>query len=113
MKKFLTYTILLTSFAAFSAFIKFDDDIIKKVATQLAKWVTENPQEKVYLQLDKPYYAAGDDIWFKAYITQGGDHRLSNLSGVLNVELINNKDSVTKAIKLSIIAGMAWGDFKL
>src|ERR1700761_5461930 len=43
--------------------------------------------EKVYLQLDKPYYMTGDDIWFKAYVTSGGRHLLSQMSGVLYVEL--------------------------
>ena len=28
---------------------------------------TRTAQEKVYLHLDKPYYAIGDNIWFKAY----------------------------------------------
>lgn len=25
-------------------------------------------QEKLYLHLDKPYYAAGEQIWFKGYL---------------------------------------------
>ena len=74
--------------AVLSAFVKFDDDPIAKIAGQLDKWLSDHPQEKVYLQLDKPYYAAGDEIWFKAYLVVGAKHRLSAVSGVLNVELI-------------------------
>ena len=60
-------TTLLGIFSGFIllAFVRADDDPIKKIVTQLSKWVDNNPQEKVYLQTDKPYYAAGDDIWFK------------------------------------------------
>jgi hypothetical protein len=94
-------------------FIRIDTDPIKKIEDQLNKWATNYPQEKVYLQLDKSYYATGDDIWFKAYVTIGSEHQLSALSGLLNVELINDKDSIEKAIKLPLTKGLAWGDFAL
>src|SRR6185437_1605319 len=69
---------------------------------------------KVYLQLDKNYYAAGDDIWFKAYVTMGSRHELSQISGVLNVELIDiGKGLVEQSVKLPVINGLTWGDFKL
>jgi len=114
MKRTLTGILLLMACAtALPGFTRYDEGIIEMITIQLAKWTTANPQEKVYLHLDKPYYAAGDDIWFKAYITKGGEHKLSDLSGIVNVELINDKDSVSKAIKLPVIAGMAWGDLKL
>ncbi len=93
--------------------IRGDDDPIQKIVAQLEKWIEERPQEKVYLQFDKPYYAVGDDIWFKAYITVGPEHKLSALSGALNVELINEQDSVKKWIKLPVTSGVTWGDFAL
>jgi hypothetical protein len=65
-----------------------------KIITQLSKWTNDYLIEKVYLQLDKPYYAVCENIWFKAYITIGSQHRLSALSGAVNVELIDEKDSV-------------------
>lgn len=69
--------------------------------------------EKVYLQLDKPYYAAGDNIWFKAYVTSGSRHMLSTISGVLNVELINTANRIERSVKLPLISGLSWGDFSL
>lgn len=95
------------------AFTVFEDDVIKHVNEQLVKWTDNYPQENVYLHLDKPAYAIGDDIWFKAYITAGPQHQLSGLSGVLNVELINDRDSVKRAIKLPVAGGITWGDFEL
>lgn len=89
------------------------DDPIARIISQFNNWSSANPQEKVYLQLDKPYYAIGDDIWFKAYVTIGSDHKLSALSGVLNVELIDDRDSVKQCIKLPIISGVSWGDLAL
>lgn len=99
--------------AVLSGFTPIDGDPVDKIIEQISKWFWDNPAEKVYLQTDKPYYAIGDDIWFKAYITLGSDHRLSTLSGVLNVELIDDKDSVKQSIKLPVVNGLTWGDFVL
>ena len=73
----------------------------------------KNPIEKVHLHFDKPYYVAGDDIWFKAYVTVGSLHQLSALGGVLNVELVNFKDSIIQNLKLALLNGIAWGDLLL
>jgi len=112
-KRTLTVAVLLCALGALVGFARFDDDILTKAATQLNKWSSSYSPEKVYLHMDKPYYAVGDDIWFKAYVTIGAKHQLSALSGILNVELINDKDSVKKALKLPLTAGVAWGGFKL
>ncbi|SDD19965.1 hypothetical protein SAMN05216464_10138 [Mucilaginibacter pineti] len=96
--------------ATLTAFIKVDGPIDKIVAA-LNNWTTNNPQEKVYLHTDKPYYALGDTIWFKAYVTVGSRHQLSALSGAVYADLINEKDSVEKSIKLPLSAGMAKGNF--
>ena len=97
-----------------AGFIGYDNDYpIEKIAQQLNNWAANNPIEKVYLQFDKPYYAVGDDMWFKAYVTLGPDHKLSALSGVLNVELIDERDSVVQHIKLPLVSGLTWGDFAL
>jgi len=97
-----------------AGFTSYDNDYpIEKIAQQLNNWAANNPIEKVYLQFDKPYYAVGDDMWFKAYVTLGPDHKLSALSGVLNVELIDERDSVVQHIKLPLVSGLTWGDFAL
>jgi TonB-dependent SusC/RagA subfamily outer membrane receptor len=90
-----------------------DDDIIARVQRQLDKWTDSRPIEKVYLHLDKPYYTAGDDIWFKAYVITGPLHRLQPDSGILNVELIDAQDSIKQNLKLQLHNGLAYGDFAL
>ncbi len=81
--------------------------------TQLEAYAQERPQEKVYLHLDKPYYAAGDDIWFKAYVTIGQFNLLSGLSKILYVDLINRQDQVAQSVRLPLLGGVTIGDFKL
>lgn len=80
---------------------------------QLENYANAYPQEKVYLHLDKPYYAAGDDIWFKAYVTIGQFNLLSGLSKILYVDLINRHEQVAQSLRLPLIGGVTVGDFKL
>lgn len=90
-----------------------DDDPIKKILDQLEKYRNEYPQEKVHIHLDKPYYAIGDNIYFKAYVVNAEKNELSALSKLLYVDLINDKDSVKQSVLLELKAGLAWGDFSL
>jgi hypothetical protein len=94
-------------------FARQSDDPVKKAVTQLDKWTANSPVEKVYLQMDKPYYAAGESMWFKAYVTIGTGHRLSGLSKILYVELIDGADSVKRSLRLPVYSGIGWGDIKL
>jgi hypothetical protein len=52
------------------------------------------PQEKIYLHFDKPFYAAGDHMWYRAYLVDANSHIANSKSAAVYVELIDNKDSV-------------------
>ncbi|GAA4207720.1 TonB-dependent receptor plug domain-containing protein [Pedobacter jeongneungensis] len=90
-----------------------DDDPFSQLLQKFEDYTSKYPQEKVHLHLDKPYYAIGDDIWFKAYVVNTKTSEPSNISKILYVELINEKDSLKKMVKLPIMGGITWGDFKL
>lgn len=51
-------------------------------------------QSKLYLHLDKPYYSAGDSIWFKGYLVNSTTHTASLPDNFIYVELLNRKDSI-------------------
>ncbi|MGY4383612.1 hypothetical protein ACVWYN_000631 [Pedobacter sp. UYP24] len=110
--KLFTGIILLFSTIALLAY-RVDDDPFDAILKKMAQYAEQYPQEKVHLHLDKPFYAVGDDIWFKAYVINTQTSKLSAISGVLYVELINEKDSLKKQIKLPLISGITAGDFKL
>jgi hypothetical protein len=95
------------------AFTAKENDPLEKIIAALEKWTETNPQEKVYLHTDRPYYLVGDTIWFKAYVTIGAKHQLSAMSGAVYVDLINDKDSISESYKLPVLAGMAKGEFVL
>ncbi|MDY0903850.1 TonB-dependent receptor plug domain-containing protein [Pedobacter sp. CFBP9032] len=105
----ISFLLIIFGFSAF----RMDDDPFTQLLKKLDDYTNKFPQEKVHLHLDKPYYAIGDDIWFKAYIVDAKSAVPSTLSEILYVELINEKDSIKKQLKLPVVSGITWGDFKL
>lgn len=112
-RKLIVSLLLTGAFFITAGFINDGTGPIQRLVEQLEKWTANYPVEKVYLQLDKPYYAVGDDIWFKAYVTLGPQHKLSALNNILNVELLDDRDSIKQRIKLPLVSGLTWGDFAL
>ena len=52
------------------------------------------PKEKLYLHLDKPFYGAGEKIWFKGYLVNAITHQDNAQSNFIITELINRSDSI-------------------
>jgi hypothetical protein len=107
------YCILFLLFTiSFSAFSQTDTTSLNTIISKTAKLANEYPFEKVYIHFDKPYYAVGDTIWFKAYITID-IHQPSPLSKVVYVDVINSKDSLVQTLKLQVTAASAFGNIAL
>ena len=58
------------------------------------------PQEKLYLHLDKPFYGAGEKIWFKGYLVNAVSHQDNTQSNFIITELINRSDSIVERRKI-------------
>jgi hypothetical protein len=74
---------------------------VNEAVARVLKLMENYPNEKVHLHFDKPYYAVGDTVWFKTYLT-------SNLydyewSKVAYVEIFNSKDSLMQTLKLPLV----------
>ncbi|MDF3077906.1 MAG: TonB-dependent receptor [Sphingobacteriaceae bacterium] len=110
--RFAAFACILLSAAILTAFSA-DDDPLKAILSKLEKFRAGYPQEKVHLHFDKPSYAVGDTIWFKAYVVDAEMHQLSGMSKVLYVDLINDKDSISQSLRLPVAAGLAWGNIQL
>lgn len=87
---------------------KFED-----LLANLEKQTYDYVQEKVYLHLDKPYYALGEDLWFKAYTVAGPNHTPTPLSHNLQVELIDPEMTVIRRLTVYMNKGLGRGDFSL
>ena len=88
-------------------------DPLEKILKQLAKLTASYPQEKVHLHTDKPYYAVGEDIWFKSYVVTAEKNEPSLLSKVLYVDLIDQNNVIRKKLTLPIENGLANGNINL
>ncbi|EFQ79219.1 TonB-dependent receptor [Algoriphagus machipongonensis] len=96
-----------------STLLPLDYDAEKAIQLQNLDKTAANYQEKVYVHTDKPYYYAGDEIFFKAYFNYGNKYLREELSSVLHLELINSNRDYILEKKLQIRDGVAVGNFVL
>jgi len=110
--KKLHFVLFLLIVASLSAFSQTDTVGLSTIIKKTVKLSNEHPIEKVYLHFDKPYYAIGDTIWFKAYLTVD-IHQPSPLSKIIYVDVISSKDSIVQTLKLQVNSSVSFGDITL
>ncbi|MDR0811353.1 MAG: hypothetical protein LBN23_03635, partial [Paludibacter sp.] len=98
MKHFSLPLFLLTAFFIFSSARA--DDFMKDVALRFAEIWHFSPQEKLYVHTDKPYYSAGETLWFAAYLTNAATHITNTKSRYIYVELLDLGDSAVARVKI-------------
>lgn len=87
-------------------------DLARQLSASLDTFYKKAPQEKVHIHFDRPFYSAGDTIWFKAYLVNELN-QLTEHSKVLYVDLIDDNGSIMRSLKIAITAGLGSGDFVL
>lgn len=108
-----TKILLFLSCLAFtSAYAQKDSITLNNIITKTKQLSEEQPLEKVYLHLDKPYYAVADTVWFKAYVTTQNNIP-SPLSKIVYVEMYNSVDSLVQTVKLPVKNSVAYGHIPL
>src|ERR1700743_2209607 len=112
MKKIIYVILFFTTCFTLKAHSQ-DNSVIKNAVAGLKTLSGDHIIEKAYLHFDKPYYAAGDTIYFKAYVMLGEHFDLSKASWVLHVDLIDPNNAIVNSIKLQLVNGIGWGDFAL
>lgn len=91
-----------------------NNETLATIAQKFQAYQAKRPIEKVFLHFDKPYYAAGEDIWFKAYLVDGLKLSLdSSVSRVMYVELMDFNHTIIERHTLPIPQGVTNGDFHL
>jgi TonB-dependent SusC/RagA subfamily outer membrane receptor len=106
-------TLIITLALLFVSFKTLDSGFLTFVQTRLVQYNEQLPQEKIYVQTDKPFYEPSDVIWLKAYLLDGATHTPTAASGVVYVDFINPKGSVEKQLILPISKGEAKGNLLL
>ena len=95
------------------SFVSPPPDFLKSLQINLETWRSQYAPEKVYLQLDKPYYAPGQIIWLKGYVLEAASLRPSAKSGVLYVDLLNQQNQPVERLTLKAEKGKTTGDISL
>jgi len=110
-----SYAFLAIAFVITTAFTFTQEveTLTERILAKLEKYLTNTPQEKVYLHFDKPYYMAGETMWFKGYLFNGTTHKIDSVSRVVYVDLINETNGKTIASRVLNCDGSTHGDIAL
>lgn len=96
-----------------STLLPLDYDAEKAIQLQNLEKTAANYQEKIYVHTDKPFYFAGDEIFFKAYLNYGNPYLRNELSKVLHVELLDEERNYVLDKKFIIQNGLVAGNMYL
>ena len=76
------------------------DAFIDTLSTRILKEAILFPQEKIYVQINKPYYITGETIWFRAHLADALSLQPDSVSRYVYGELINPHDSIVSRVKI-------------
>lgn len=105
---FVSFLIFFTGHAGFSQQVV-DPPVIAKFRSYSGKAF----QEKLFLHTDKDFYTAGEILWFKVYTVDGSCHKPSELSKIVYVEILNEKNEPVIQNMVSLVPGKNNGSFYL
>ncbi|MFI3324183.1 MAG: hypothetical protein SNI45_06120 [Rikenellaceae bacterium] len=75
-------------------------DYTNEVIASMMEYYSLGIDEKLYLQLDKPYYSSGERIWIKGYLRNAITHASLPHSNFIYVELIAKGDRLVNRVKI-------------
>ncbi len=68
------------------------------------------PLEKMYAHISSPLLFTGEYLYYKIYCINAQSNRLSNISRLAYVQLVNSKGEIIASDKLNLVRGMGRGD---
>ncbi|MDD4430037.1 MAG: hypothetical protein PHF61_01340, partial [Bacteroidales bacterium] len=117
MKKIIILPVLCCMLINLSSFAQENQPVQTAAEDKAIEYITAQlrafPQEKVYLHHDKPYYSAGDTIWFRAYMVHATLHQPMAYSRYIYVELINENKLVVSRIKIRPEEGLYYSQMPI
>jgi hypothetical protein len=77
-------------------------DSIRRAVVDMYAQLLVFPQEKIYLQTDKPYYMNGEKIFFRAFLLHASTQKPFNQSRYIYAELVSPTDTVVLRQKIRV-----------
>ncbi len=90
-----------------------DDNTLENITGSLEKYISEFPEEKVYVHTDRHHYAQGEIIWLKSYLVAGSYHQPSPISNNVYVDLYSPEKELISTVLLRSDEGFAAGQIQL
>ncbi len=90
--------LLLATLVSLEAMPQAGQSQVDSLAARVMRGLRANKQETVFIRSDRSFYAAGEKIWFRSFLTNVYTGKLSSQSDILFVDLVNDKDSVIEKI---------------
>lgn len=82
--------------------------MIPLILTGQSSW-----QEKVYVHTDRSFYIAGEDVFYKLYLINKDNNKLSDFSKVSYLTLRSSRSQTVLKLRLKVEKGVAYGSFVL
>lgn len=89
------------------------DPFIIRVKEQLEEYELPQKGEKVYVHHDKPYYVAGENLWFKAYVVDMVSDMVSKSNGAFFAELISPEGKLIFSEMYPMNDGTSHGEIQI
>ena len=88
--------------AAISSKAQTNNDDVDSLAGRFIMELHNNTKEQIFVQTNKWFYTAGEELWLKAYIINAISHKLYSHSKTLYADLVDDKDSAVAQLLLNI-----------
>lgn len=75
---------------------------VDTIAGDLVKAIRKDKSEKINLETNKWYYAAGEDLWLKAWVTNKVSNKYYSRSQNLYVDIVDERDAAVTQLLLNI-----------
>lgn len=108
--------ILVSHTVTFAQFSRFDETgipILDELFASHYEYIEQQPQEKIFVHLDKPFYSSDEMVWFRAYVLDGQNHEPTPWSSILYIDVIAENREVIATKKVKIERGAAFGEIEL
>ncbi|WP_281613009.1 MG2 domain-containing protein [Flammeovirga sp. SubArs3] len=103
-----TLSALIWGFSSFQE-VSSIEQLIEKINNKQKR----EAKETIYIHTDKPYYMAGETIWFKAYLRNYQSLKDNQVSKTIYVELLDETGEIVEKEMLYAKGQNVHGDFKL
>lgn len=104
---------LIGAILCLSAAISNSEDPLTQLVEKFDRFRKQYPQEKIHLHFDKPFYAIGDTIYFKAYVVNSLKNEPSQLNNLLHIEFIDVNNRLLRDLIMPLVDGISFGSLPI